>query len=207
MGKGWTRLGSVVSQRGQCYTRVCVRGDMPKEGARCASQHCLCLHYLVYQSAVRTLSASFHPWKATALYFVHMHSVWILYVWEDACLKAGLLFSCLSCFPLRNCRWWQTVLELQAFCDSRLLFASDQRPQKSPAALNPQSPSPVRHLWRHPAARKHPNNFWALIVCNWSQWAQKRLLFSIERAEKWCVASRACCSALHIPPRFNEVPE
>ena len=46
MGKGkrWSggalhrsRLGSVVFRRGKCYTRVCVRRDMPKEGARCVN--------------------------------------------------------------------------------------------------------------------------------------------------------------------------
>lgn len=136
----------------------------------------------------------------------HMLGVWIP-VCVETCAESWAAIQSPSHFPFGKRRGWQTVLELQAFCDSWLLFASDQRPQKPPAALNPQSPDPVRHLWRHPAAPKHPNNFWALIMYNWAQWAQKRLLFSAERTAEWCVWLRVPVVPRCTSPMTSPAPE
>lgn len=122
--------------------------------------------------------------------------------WKLGCHSVPFLFPVWKLTWVTNSAWITSILW---FSTAVCLWSEAT---ESPAALNPQSPYPVRHLWRHPAAQKHPNNFWALIIYNWAQWAQKRLLFSAERTEKWCVWLRApvaphCTSPPWLPP----VPE
>lgn len=130
---------------------LCMRGSLIWVGWK----SCCIQHYPIPQHCIITmlLSGWFGFYCSADNYFFERDHLLLYRVRQLHYYSISILTSLLEITICDKLLGVQAILWLWTVC-----FWAEVT--EISAALTPQSPFPVCHLWRHPAAEKHPNNHW-----------------------------------------------